>query len=359
MALAALEVYRHALDHGWSKHAVPQPLYDTEDAERAAARFAGVSFEVPEELAEGVRATWHPAGHVLGSSIVHLETTGGSVAFSGDLGRAGHPLLRPPGPPPAADAIVVESTYGDRVHGDRDPAVLADVVNRTVARGGSVIIPAFAVDRTEIVLCALRELMARGDIPQVPVLVDSPMALAALEVYRHALDRGDPDVAVRRGVGDDPFDTGDLRALRTPAESRTANAPAYPCILVSASGMATGGRVLHHLEAQLPDPRNTVALVGYQAVGTRGRQLQDGARSLKIHGRYVPVRAEIADLQGFSVHADADDLIAWLKSAPQEPQCCYVVHGEPTGSERLRQRIDDELGWNAVVPRPGERVLLR
>jgi metallo-beta-lactamase family protein len=353
------EEARHALDHGWSKHAAPRPLYDTEDALRAISRFAGVAFAVTEDVAGQVRATWRPAGHVLGSSIVHVETPGGSVLFSGDLGRAGHPLLRPPSPPPAADVIVVESTYGDRVHGDRDPAVLADVVNRTVARGGSVLIPAFAVDRTEIVLCALRDLMGRGDVPQVPVLVDSPMALRALDVYREALERGDPDVISRRATDFDPFDTGDLRALRTPEESRAANAPAYPCIIVSASGMATGGRVLHHLEAQLPDPRNTVALVGYQAIGTRGRQLQDGARSIKIHGRYVPVRAEVADLQGFSVHADADDLIAWLGSCPEEPQCCFVVHGEPTGSEALRHRIDEELGWNAVVPRPGERVLLR
>lgn len=353
------EEARHALDHGWSKHAAPRPLYDTEDALRAISRFSAVPFSVTEEVAAQVRATWRPAGHVLGSSTVLVETPGGRALFSGDLGRAGHPLLRPPVPPPAAEVIVVESTYGNRVHGDRDPAVLAEIVNRTVARGGCVLIPAFAVDRTEIVLCALRDLMARGDVPQVPVLVDSPMALRALDVYREALERGDPDVNARRGPDVDPFDTGDLRALRTPEESRAANAPTYPCIIVSASGMATGGRVLHHLEAQLPDPRNTVALVGYQALGTRGRQLQDGARSLKIHGRYVPVRAEIADLQGFSVHADADDLIAWLGSSPEEPQCCFVVHGEPDGSEALRRHIDEELGWNAVVPAPGERVLVR
>lgn len=353
------EEARHAQDHGWSKHALPRPLYDTEDAVRAVSRFDGVAFDVATVVAGEVRATWRPAGHVLGSSTVHVETAGGSVLFSGDLGRDGHPLLRPPSPPPAADAIVIESTYGDRVHGSRDPAMLADVVNRTIARGGSVIIPAFAVDRTEIVLCALRDLMSRGDVPRLPVLVDSPMALATLDVYRAALERGDPDVIARRPTSDDPFDTGDLRALRTPAESRAANAPAYPCIIVSASGMATGGRVLHHLKAQLPDPRNTVVLVGYQAVGTRGRQLQDGARSIKIHGKYVPVRAEIADLQGFSVHADADDLIGWLKSCPEEPQCCFVVHGEPTGSEELRRRIDEELGWNAVVALPGERVLVR
>ena len=352
------EEARHAASHGWSKHEAPRPLYDQLDAERACARLDPVPFGVAQDVSKGVTATWRPAGHILGSSTVHLQTPSGSVLFSGDLGRAGHPLLLPPAPPVAADAVVVESTYGDRSHGERDPGQLADVITRTVARGGSVLIPAFAVDRTEIILCALRDLMKSGAVPHVPVLVDSPMALRALDVYRGALERGDDDVVPGVLSGGDPFDLGDLRALQTPRESMAANVPAYPSIVVSASGMATGGRVLHHLAGQLPDSRNTVVLVGYQAIGTRGRSLLDGARSLKIHGRYVPVHAEVVDLPGFSVHADADDLITWLGASPSEPGCCYVVHGEPAASDELCRRIQDELGWNAVVPRAGERVLL-
>lgn len=353
------EEAQHAAKHGYSRHAEPAPLYDTDDALRAVSCLERVPFHTVTELAPGIAGTWRPAGHILGSATLHVQTPGGSVVFSGDLGRAEHPLLGPPSPPPAADAVVVESTYGARRHQDRDVKLLADAITRTVERGGSILIPAFAVDRTEIMLCALRDLMRSGQIPRVPVLVDSPMALKALDVYRQALRRGDADV--RSGVleGGDPFDTGDLRALRSKAESMTANAPAYPCIIVSASGMASGGRVLHHLAAQLPDPRHTVLLVGYQAVGTRGRALQDGERSVKIHGRYVPVRAEVVFLEGFSVHADADDLVSWLGSSPTEPSCCYVVHGEPSGSAALADRIAKDLGWNAVVPRPGERVLLR
>jgi metallo-beta-lactamase family protein len=281
------------------------------------------------------------------------------VLFSGDLGREGHPLLRPPDPPPTADVVVVESTYGDRAHVERDPGRLADIVNRTVARGGSVLIPAFAVDRTEVLLCALKDLRTTGRIPSLPVYVDSPMALRSLEVYRKALERADLDVrdTVRADV--DPLGTAHLGALTTVQESMTVNMPAYPSIIISASGMASGGRVLHHLAHQLPDPRNTVVLVGFQAAGTRGRALLEGARAVKIHGGYVPVRAEIADLEEYSVHADADDILGWLGAMPTPPNLCYVVHGEPDSSFALRTRIERELGWTAVVPEPGERVLCR
>jgi metallo-beta-lactamase family protein len=349
------EEARYVGAHGSSRHANPLPLYDEPDVQRALTRLHPVAFNTPVPLPTGGTATWRPAGHILGSASVLVESGGTSVAFSGDLGRAGHPLLVPPAPLPSCDAVVVESTYGDREHGERDLRELAAVIERTVGRGGSVLIPAFAVDRTEIVLCALRDLVASGDLASLPVYVDSPMALHALDVYRAALDRRDPDTG---GPAGDPFAGLDLRPLRTPGESRSVNDPPYPSIIVSASGMATGGRVLHHLAAQLPDARNTVVLVGYQAVGTRGRDLLEGTRSLKIHGRYVPVRAEVVDLQGFSVHADADDLLAWLGTAETPPETCFVVHGEQTSAEHLSSRIALELGWNAVVPRQGERVLV-
>ena len=353
------EEARHAKENGWSKHQAPRPLYDTQDAHRAIARLTVAPYDTPTKVCPDVLATWQPAGHILGSATlrVSLGTDGPHVVFSGDLGRDGHPILRPPAPPPAADFVVVESTYGDRAHPAHDPARLADIVNRTIGRGGSVLIPAFAVDRTEVILCALKELIDTEQIPPLPVFVDSPMALNALRIYRDALDRGDPDVRATMVSTKDPFDTGDLRALTTKENSMTVNAPQFPCIIVSASGMASGGRVLHHLEHQLPNMRNTVVLVGFQASGTRGRALQDGARSIKIHGRYVPVHAEVADVEDFSVHADADEILGWLGAMPTPPKTCFVTHGEESSSFALRDRIEQELGWTAVVPEPGERVL--
>ncbi len=350
------EEARHARQHGWSKHADPQPLYSSDMAARAIARLTPVPFETATSVAPGVVATFRPAGHILGSAAVHVQVGSRGVLFSGDLGRGEHPVLRPPAPPAPADVVVVESTYGDRRHPEPDLAELADILNRTFSRGGSVLVPAFAIDRTEVVLTALRRLMHAGRVPKVPVFVDSPMALRALEVYRTALDRRDPDVLPEC---EDPFDTGDLRVLTTVEESMTVNRPAYPSIVISASGMATGGRVLHHLVEQLPDPRNTVLLVGFQAAGTRGRALAEGAKAVKIHGRYVPVRADVVALDQFSVHADADEVVGWLRQLPQEPSSCYVVHGEPRASEALCNRLVDELGWNVVVPKPGERVLIR
>jgi metallo-beta-lactamase family protein len=349
------EEARHAAAHGWSKHPLPRPLYTLEDAQRAVLRLTSVPFDEGVDVEEGIRSTWRPAGHILGSATVLLEVDDGtSILFTGDLGRSGHPLLKPPAPPPAADVVVIESTYGDRSHANRDPARLADAVNRTVARGGSVLIPAFAVDRTEVLLCTLKELVDSGAIPRLPVFIDSPMALRALSIYREALDRQDPDV---RTVGDDPFDLTHLQALTTAERSMTVNSPRYPSIVISASGMASGGRVLHHLKHQLPDPRNSIVLVWFQAAGTRGRALQEGARSVKIHGHYVPVRAEVVDLEEYSVHADADEVLTWLGSMPGRPSSCFITHGEPDASAALRDRIEDELGWMAVVPRTGERVL--
>ena len=217
---------------------------------------------------------------------------------------------------------------GTEIEVNFNGARLADAMLRTVARGGSVVIPAFAVDRTEVLLMSLRELRQRQAIPDVPIYVDSPMALSALQIYRRAIRRHDPELRDDFADGD-PFDPGDLYELRTAEESKTINNPRWPCLIVSASGMATGGRVLHHLEALLPERRNTVVLAGYQAAGTRGRDLLDGVRSVKIHGRDIPVRAEIVDVPFFSVHADAAEVVSWLQQAPRAPASCYAVHGEP------------------------------
>lgn len=350
---------RYAAVHGYSKHRTPLPLFDSADAEKAIALLRPLLFGREQTVADGISATLGRAGHILGSSTVRLAAGGRSVVFSGDLGRADHPLLLPPEPVGAADAIVVESTYGDRAHLPRDLENLAVPIRRALTRGGVVLVPAFAIDRTEVLLTGLRHLMRAGDLPTVPVYVDSPMALAALRVYQRAVRAGASEIRPEiRNLSTDPFDPGELRLAASADESRRLNDPPRPCILLSASGMATGGRVVHHLAHLAGDPRNLILLPGYQTPGTRGRALLDGARAVKVHGQYVPVRAEVAGVTDLSAHADADGLLAWLRTAPQAPRTCYVVHGEPDAAQALADRIAAELGWCAVVPTHGERVRL-
>ncbi|MHC0429808.1 MBL fold metallo-hydrolase RNA specificity domain-containing protein [Streptomyces sp. O3] len=357
-----MEAAQHANERGWSKHRPAKPLYDEGDVEKALAFFDPVSFGADVEVMAGVRLTLHRAGHILGSAWARLTMEDGHVlAVSGDLGRPGHPLLLPPEPFTGADVLLMESTYGNRAH---DPSAgrsaFAGVLSRTLARGGTVVVPAFALDRTEVVLHELAALRRDGLLPAaVPVFVDSPMALAALDVYRAAVRAHSsqlrPEVLAwgERALRPDPF-----QAARTVAESIEINHVEGPAVIVSSAGMATGGRVLHHLHRLLPDPRNAVAVVGFAAAGTRARDLVDGARALKMFGDYTPVRAEIADIPHFSAHADADQILDWLRSAPP-PHTTYLVHGEDEASEALRDRIDRELGWTTVVPRSGEAVLIR
>jgi metallo-beta-lactamase family protein len=349
---------QHANVGGYSKHHPALPLYDGEDVERTLPLLRPVGFGVTTQVAAGARVTLHPAGHILGSATVLVETDDRRTLFSGDLGRPTHPLLQPPYPPPAAHTVVVESTYGGRTHEPARPDALGEAIRRAAHRGGSVLIPAFAVDRTELVILAIHRLMEEGRIPRLPVFVDSPMAVAALNVYRRALRAPSPQLRPDLEEMRAALDAIEVHGVGDVAGSMRLNRPAMPSIVISASGMATGGRVIHHLAHQLPDPRNVVVLTGYQAVGTRGRQLQEGARQVKIHGRYVPVRADIVDVPDFSVHADSGEVCAWLASAPEQPETVYVVHGEPASSEALAARIRDELGWSAVVPKPGERVRL-
>jgi metallo-beta-lactamase family protein len=343
---------------GFSKHHPALPLYDAGDVEKTLPLLEPVPLDEPVTIAGGLGLRLLPAGHILGSAMVSLDADGHRVLFSGELGRHHHPLLGPPADPPPSDTIVVESTYGDREHPLPDPSALAATIRRTVARGGSVLVPAFAVDRTELVLMMLKRLTEAGEVPRLPVFVDSPMALATLRVYERAIAQGSPQVRAELSRSSGLFDPGALHAARTPTESRQLNAPRQPSIIVSASGMATGGRVVHHLEHMLPDSRHTVVLTGYQAVGTRGRQLVEGARAVKIHGHYVPVRAEVVAIDDLSVHSDAPETLQWLGRAPQAPGTAYVVHGEPDSAAALVRRIRDDLGWNAVAPKHGERVLL-
>jgi metallo-beta-lactamase family protein len=347
---------------GFSKHAPALPLYTVEDARRVVECFTVVPFDLPVEVAPGLRATFRRAGHILGSATIALDVDGAStrtLVFSGDLGRPMHPLLRPPAPLPRADVVVVESTYGDRRH--EDVASLqrfADAIGRTAQRGGMVVIPSFAVDRTEVVLFHLRQLVQTGQIPNLPVYVDSPMALAALHVYRQAIAAGSLDIHPALRAETDPFDPGRLVETPTTAQSIAINAQHFPSIIIAASGMATGGRVLHHLSQRLPDPRNTVILVGFQTEGTRGRSFLDGARSVKMLGRYVPVRAEVVHVPAFSVHADQTELLDWLRTTPEPPEMTFVVHGEKTAAEAFHKTIEETLGWTVAVPHYLEQVRL-
>ncbi|HWL35530.1 MAG TPA: MBL fold metallo-hydrolase [Frankiaceae bacterium] len=346
---------------GYGKHRPAVPLYTERDVEVALSRTVALPTGELAEIAPNVDVVLRRAGHILGSASVRLDLRADrrTVEFSGDLGRPDHPVLRPPEPPAGADVLVVESTYGDRTHEDVSAReTFADAIVRTVARDGVVVIPAFAVDRTEVVLYHLRSLMESGRIPRVPVYADSPMALATLRVYRAAIAARSDEI--RPGIldGDDPFDLGGLVEASSVEASMAIGRQQGPFVVVSASGMATGGRVVHHLTQRLPGERNTVILPGYQAFGTRGRALADGEQVVKMLGRYVPVRAEVVSVPGFSVHADSGELVDWMRRTPREPEMTYVVHGEPDASRALSERVRRELRRPCVVPRDDERVRL-
>ncbi|WP_068403395.1 MBL fold metallo-hydrolase RNA specificity domain-containing protein [Kribbia dieselivorans] len=347
---------KEAIAGGYSKHAAPVPLYDGGDVEATLPLFREVEFDAPLDLGDGVSATWVRAGHILASASIRVETPETSVLFSGDLGRHDHPILKPRATPRGAAYVVMESTYGDREH--PEPEVphepLADAIRRTIERGGAVVMPAFAIDRTEVILYALSQMMREGRIPVVPVIVDGPMALKALEVYTDtSLDE------LRDGVSVTDFARlPTLEITRTSNQSKALNKRRDPRIIVSSSGMAEGGRVLHHLARLLPDARNTVVLTGFQAAGTRGRALEEGAREVKINGHYVRVRAEIVRDAEFSVHGDASDLLDWVRALDPAPETVFVTHGEPDVARILADRIEDDLDIDAAVATYGEVVSL-
>jgi metallo-beta-lactamase family protein len=307
----------------------------------------------------GLEAEFIPAGHLLGSAFVRLRRSndsGGTLLFGGDLGRYDRPILPDPSPGVACDVLLVESTYGNRTHPpDDDGDALARIVNDTVERGGKVIVPAFAIGRVEEVLYRLKQLEDGNRIPALPVYIDSPMAIRALEYYRAHAAELDPDARPGRGVAC-AFGTARSEPVETARESQEVVDRRGPAIVISASGMATGGRVLHHLAACLPDPRHTVLFVGFQAAGTRGRALIEGATQVKMFGRHVPVRAAVEKLNAMSAHADAGEILRWLRTFPAPPQVTYLVHGEPPAQAALKARIEHELGWQVRIPEHGERV---
>lgn len=344
----------YANRRGYSKHDPAKPLYTGQDAVAALSLVREVDYGEAQGVLPGVDVTWHRAGHILGAAWVRLRLGGADVVLSGDLGRQEHPLLRPPDPIGPADVIVVESTYGDEVHDRPDAeATIARVVRDTAARGGVVVVPAFAVDRTEVVLWHLDRLVGRGEVPDVPVVVDSPMALRALDAYRDAAWDRSPEIRPEL-AGRSLFASLRLEESRTADESRALNRRRGPLVIVSASGMATGGRVVHHLANTLGDPRNAVLLVGFQAPGTRGDRLLRGETTLKMFGQYHPVRAEVVSVE-LSAHADQRELVAWLATA-DDPHLVLVNHGEEDAAATLAALVEAELAIPAATPRPGERV---
>lgn len=348
-ATLQMEDARYAKKKGFSKHKDPLPLYNLEEAEAAIRLFHHVPFHDEVEIAQDTFLTFHRSGHILGSSHAEIKMDGKSALFSGDLGRPHHPLLTPPDSIAGKtfDAVVIESTYGNRNHPPVD-TTLAEAINRTVKRGGSILIPAFAIDRTEILLMRLKKLLETGAIPHLPIYVDSPMALSALREYRKAISKQSPEIRSEFFGAPDPFECGQMNEITTVEGSKSINEPTQPSIIISASGMATGGRVVHHLEFMAPDHRNSIVLVGYQAAGTRGQSLLAGAKSLKMYGKIVPINAEVVQIEEFSVHADSSELIAWLKDATTRE--VYVVHGEASSAKEFAHRIHTELGWRTTLP---------
>jgi metallo-beta-lactamase family protein len=332
---------RHAL----SKHQPAVPLYTREDALRCLKLFKPVQFGSAWQPAAGLHVTLAPSGHMPGSSFVRVDDGKRSILFSGDIGRPGDLLLKPPARMDGADFLVVESTYGNRLHERSDVAQqLADVINRTAARGGVVVIPAFAVGRAQTLMYSIHRLKARRAIQDLPVYLNSPMAASATQVFREHVSelRLTPAEceAMARGV----------QVVETPEESQRLNARHGPMVIIAASGMATGGRVVHHLKAFAPDPRNTILFAGYQAGGTRGATIAGGAPTVRIHGQDVPVRAEVAMLDTLSAHADAAEIVEWLRGFSAAPRRTFITHGEPAAADAMRQRIERELHWSCHMP---------
>jgi len=341
---------------GYSSHKQPLPLYTVAQAQEALSRFQEIPREDAFTISPEFSVRTHDAGHILGSTWLELTITENCkktlVVFSGDIGRYDQVILKDPEPPTRADFLLCESTYGDREHGTGSVSdELADVVNRVATRGGMVVIPSFAVGRTQTLMYYLRELDDAQRIPKLPVYVDSPMAISVTDIYARHHEDHDLDFTKLEQQGDrDPLNLHDVHMTRTVEDSKKINDVTSPCIIISASGMATGGRVLHHLAKRLPDSRSAVLLVGYEAEGTLGRALQDGAQFVRIHGQEVPVRAEVVTLDQLSAHAGRSELLRWLSGFTAPPRQTFLVHGEPSGLEGLRAGIASRYHWPVIVP---------
>jgi metallo-beta-lactamase family protein len=341
----------YANKHGYSKHKPALPLYTLQDAIRALDRLEPISFDRPHSVPGGPTACLRRVGHILGAASVQLDWSGTRIVFSGDLGRYADPIMVDPVPVERADFLVIESTYGNRRHDPRDPEdSLREIISETVARGGTVVIPAFAVGRAQSLLFHLHRLKTKGRLANVPVFLDSPMAVDASEVFCRNLQDHRLSARDCRDV------CGVAQYVRDVEESKALMVNPMPKVIVSASGMATGGRVLHHLKHYAPDVRNTILFAGFQAGGTRGAAMVAGGEQIKIHGQYVPVRATVRNLEMLSAHADMDEIMRWLRGFKSEPRTTFITHGEPTASDALRHRIEEQLGWSCVIPEQAQQI---
>ena len=350
---------RQANRHGYAKHSPALPLYTESDAFNALTHLQPVGYHRELEAAPGIFFQFVPAGHLLGSAfiVVRLES-GPTILFGGDLGRYSRPVLPDPADAVRADVLLVESTYGDRDHiDDLNGEQLAQIIRSTAERGGKIVIPAFAIGRVEELLYWMRRLEQEHRIPVLPVFVDSPMANEALKLYASRSAELDEDMRpTRQKVS--AFATTRFQTIASAQQSKELTASKAPAIVISSSGMATGGRVLHHMAAALPDPRNTILFVGYQAEGTRGRLLVDGARDVKIHGQPITVRAHVAKIDSMSAHADRSEVLRWLGTMPARPGRVCLVHGEPGPMDALKLLMKQQLGWDAYTPQHEERIQL-
>jgi metallo-beta-lactamase family protein len=340
--------------HGFSKHRPALPLYTQKDAEAALKSFKPIDFNTQRSVAANIQLRFVPAGHILGAAIVELTAAGTKIVFSGDLGRPNSPTMLDPTPVQQADYLIVESTYGNRKHDSRDPEdALADVIVRTVGRGGTVLIPAFAVGRAQTMMFHLHRLKVAGRIPDVPIFLDSPMAVDVTDLLCKYLPYHKLNAEQCRTT------CAVAKYVRDAEESKRLDRDPVPKIIISASGMATGGRIIHHLKYYAPDRKNVVLFAGFQAGGTRGAAMTAGAESIKIHGQHVPVRAEIANLDMLSAHADATEIVSWLRNFEAPPQTTFITHGEPDAADALRHRIEEELHWNCSVPQYRDQIDLK
>jgi len=343
----------YANRHHTSKHHPAKPLYTLDDVEKTMDQFKPLPFGEWQEILPGMSVKLQYASHILGAASVRVQIDGNELVFSGDLGRAEAPILGAPEPLGELDYLVLESTYGDRYHPQNDPkAELAKIINQTVEQGGAVLLPAFAVGRSQVLLHTIDSLIKAGDIPELPVFLDSPMAINVTELYR----RHHADHLLSASGIKEVFSVAQM--AQSVEQSKAINQLKYPRIIISASGMATGGRVLHHLRTLVGDHRNSIVFAGFQAAGTRGARLVAGERTIRIFGHDLPVKANVHSIDGFSAHADADQLMQWVQSASRGPKRIFLNHGEPNAAEALRLRIEHELGIDCVIPLLGQEIHL-
>lgn len=344
---------------GFSKHTPALPLYTIEDAEKALKRFDPLYYGQDFFMENNVRVKFKDAGHILGSSFIEFKTRSRDntrkILFSGDFGRAGHRILREPVQVFDVDYLILESTYGNRRHDDLDPTEeLTRIILESRDRGGVLVIPSFAIGRTQQLLYTIRELEAEKKIPVLDVYIDSPMGITATEVFRKYI--ADYSLTSRMEFLENKrlFLTKKVRFCRTVPESKEINAIKKNAVIISSSGMATGGRILHHLVHRLPESQNTILMIGFQAQGTRGRTILDGAPSVKIHGFEVPIKARVESISGFSGHGDYHEILAWLMGFNQPPEKIFLVHGEPEASLAMAEKIRKQFNWNVVIPNLGD-----